>query len=302
MRKHRSTYLDVRGLRTHVCEWGRDDAPLLVMLHGWMDVGASFQFLVEAMRGDWRVIAPDWRGFGLTQRSTGFPGTDGYWFPDYLADLDAILLHYSPQQPVVLVGHSMGGNIACLYAGIRPARVSALISLEGFGLPRTSPEAAPKRYRAWLDELQQPVTMTAYPDLAAVAARLRKTNPRLTPERALWLAPHCSMQTEAGWEILGDPAHKRTNPVLYRVEEVLACWREIRAPMLWVEARESDMFRRFAGADAAREAALHADHAERLTHLKAVETAVVEDAGHMVHHDQPDVCAALIERFLEPTP
>lgn len=299
MRKHRSTFRDVRGLRTHVREWGDNDAPLLVMLHGWMDVGASFQFLVDALQGNWHVIAPDWRGFGLTQRSTGFPGTDGYWFPDYLADLDILLGHYAtPGRPPVVIGHSMGGNVACMYAGIRPERISAVVSLEGFGLPRTDADMAPQRYRTWLNELGQAMTMSTYPDVAAVAARLRKNNPRLSPARAAWLAPHWAEQTAHGWAILGDPAHKRTNPVLYRVEEVLACWRAIRAPLLWVEARDSDMFSRFAGGDPAREAALRAEHAQRMTHLASVETAMVEDAGHMVHHDQPERCAALIERFL----
>jgi pimeloyl-ACP methyl ester carboxylesterase len=43
------------------------------MMHGWMDVGASFQFVVDALQGDWHVIAPDWRGFGLSQRSGWIP-------------------------------------------------------------------------------------------------------------------------------------------------------------------------------------------------------------------------------------
>src|SRR5690606_19020317 len=92
MKPFRSEYLPVRGLRYHVRHWGDESAPMLVMLHGWMDVSASFQFVVDALQQDWHVIAPDWRGFGLTSYSSA--GT--YWYPDYLADLDAILRHYSP--------------------------------------------------------------------------------------------------------------------------------------------------------------------------------------------------------------
>lgn len=89
----RSDFIEVRGKRTHVLHWGRDGAPKVFMVHGWMDVGASFQFVVDYLKGDWHVIAPDWRGFGLTERN----GTDTYWFPDYVADLDAILRHYQPE-------------------------------------------------------------------------------------------------------------------------------------------------------------------------------------------------------------
>jgi pimeloyl-ACP methyl ester carboxylesterase len=186
MTPSRSEFLTIRGLRTHVRHWGREGAPKLFMAHGWMDMSASFQFVVDALRGDWHVIAHDWRGFGLSQRS----GQDTYWFPDYFADLDAILDHYSPHQAVNLLGHSMGGNIVSVYAGVRPERIAHLINLEGFGLPATKPEQAPGRYAKWLDELKAPAAMRGYAGVDAVAARLQKTNPpvecaRRFPGRAL---------------------------------------------------------------------------------------------------------------------
>ena len=105
------------------------------LLHGWMDVSASFQFLVDALERDWYVIAPDWRGFGLSEWAAG-----GYWFLDYLGDLDVLLRLLAQDRSVNLVGHSMGGNVANLYAGVRPERVRKLALLEGFGLPRTTPD------------------------------------------------------------------------------------------------------------------------------------------------------------------
>ena len=132
----------VRGLAHHVTRWGPESDDPVVLLHGWADTADTFQFLVDALEGDWPLVAFDWRGFGRSAWS----GTD-YWFPDYFADLDFLLDTLCPAGPARLVGHSMGGNIALLYAGIRPERVRSVVSLEGFGLPRSDAEDAPGRYR-----------------------------------------------------------------------------------------------------------------------------------------------------------
>jgi pimeloyl-ACP methyl ester carboxylesterase len=281
-----SRFLRLRGLRYHLREWGEPGAPLLLLLHGWMDVSASFQFVVDAFESDWHVVAPDWRGFGLTERGPG----DCYWFPDYLGDLDAIVDAVSADAPVRVVGHSMGGNVALLYAGVRPERVRALVNLEGLGLKDSTPAMAPARYARWLDELRATPPVRRYADVAEVAARLRRNNPRLDAERAAFLAGHWSRRTAQGdYEIAGDPAHKIVNPVLYRWAEVAACWAAIRCPVLWVEAADSDAHRWAGNAD---------DIAGRVAVLKSVEVARIVDAGHMLHHDQPRAVARLIEDFV----
>src|SRR5687767_4736920 len=117
LRKSESLFFEIRGLRYHVRRWPASStsagARKVVLLHGWMDVSASFQFLVDALRGDWDVYAPDWRGYGLTDRGR----SDCYWFADYIADLDCLLEAIESDQAVNLVGHSLGGNVACMYAG-----------------------------------------------------------------------------------------------------------------------------------------------------------------------------------------
>ncbi len=290
MKPSRSEFLTVRGLRTHVRHWGREGAPKLFMVHGWMDVSASFQFVVDCLQQDWHVIAPDWRGFGLSERSH----SDTYWFPDYVADLDAMLDHYSPDEAVNLLGHSMGGNVVGIYAGTRPERVRRLINLEGFGMPASKPEKAPARYAKWLDEMRAPPSLRTYPSQAAVAARLQKTNPRLLDARAQFLAQHWASQNDAGeWEILGDPNHKKPTPLGYQVEEVMACWSAISAPVLWVEAEDTNMWQWMGPREEAR---IEVDR--RLGHLKTVTSRMMKDAGHMLHHDQPEQLAAMVEAFL----
>jgi pimeloyl-ACP methyl ester carboxylesterase len=291
MKPSRSEFITVRGLRYHIRHWGSEGAPKLFMMHGWMDVSASFQFMVDCLQRDWHVIAPDWRGYGLTDRTPA----DTYWFPDYMGDLDVILDHYSPDGPVNLLGHSLGGNVVSVYAGVRPSRVRKLISLEGFGMPATQPDEAPERFAKWLDELRAPPGMRPYPTQAAVAARLQKTNPRLTDERAAFLSSHWAAQNAAGmWEILGDPAHKLSNPVLYRVDEITACWKAITAAVLWVEAEHTEVWRRLDRNDGAR-----AEIDRRRAMMPNPSIVVIKDAGHMLHHDQPEALAQVIEQFLD---
>ncbi len=286
-RPSRSRFVDLRGLRYHVREWGSaTNGPSLLMLHGWMDVSASFQFVVDALARERHVLAPDWRGYGLTSSGPG----DCYWFPDYLADLDLLLDALVGDEPATLVGHSMGGNIALLYAGIRPQRVRAVVNLEGFGLKDQPASRAPHRYAEWIDALKAPSQPRDYPSLDAIAARLCKTNPRLDADKAAFLAPHWAWPHGNAFRVAGDPAHRIVNPVLYRWAEVEACWREVGAPVLWVEGADTDAHK-WAGdaAETARRAAL----------LARVRCERVADAGHMLHHDQPQAVARLIEAFVD---
>ena len=294
MTPSRSRFIEVRRLRHHLREWGNaqaDVADTLIMLHGWMDMSASFQFVVDALGAGWRIVAPDWRGFGRTDRTPA----DCYWYPDYLADLEYILDDVVGQEPAWLIGHSMGANVALMYAGARPERVRAVVNLEGFGLRATRPEQAPSRYAQWIDQLKRGATLRDYASQDEVAARLMKNNPRLTAARAAFLAQHWSEPDGAGrFRIAGDPAHRIVNPTLYRIDEVLACWRNVECPVLWVQAAQTDVLQHVDddGAEALREVEI------RRAVLRNVQTAIVEDAGHMLHHDQPEKVARLIEQWV----
>jgi pimeloyl-ACP methyl ester carboxylesterase len=297
-RSAHSRFVKVRGLNYHAMCWGdaslvTPEKPALVMAHGWMDVGASFQFVVDALaaiEGDSRfIIAPDWRGFGLTDT----PAVDSYWFADYLGDLDTLIDTFAPGQAIDLLGHSMGGNVVMSYAGVRPARIRKLVNLEGFGMPATVPKLAPKRLVQWLDELKTPQGFNPYRSQEAVAHRLMKNNPRLAADKAAWLAPHWSRLGDDGqWHILGDPAHKRVNPLLYRVEEILETWKLIGAPLLWVEGAQTDTAKWWGQRYSV------AEFHQRLDVVAHSERHVLQDCGHMLHHDQPEALAALLADFL----
>ena len=287
-----SDFIAVRGVRLHVRRWGNPGAPALFMLHGWMDVAASFQFVVDALGGDWQVIAPDACGFGLSDLPVAERGVGSYWFQEYVSDLDALLDYYAPSGEVNLVGHSMGANVVCLYAGARPERVRRVVDLEGFGLAAAKPSQAPRRLRGWLDEMREPPQLKRYASLDEVAARLTRTNPRLTPHRARFLAGHWSKPDgEGGFMLQADPAHKLRSPLLYRLDEIMAVWANVRAKVLHVEAAGSPTLAQIAG-----EVPLD-EFKARFSAFPDWREKIIEDAGHMVHHDQPEQVAALIEAF-----
>jgi pimeloyl-ACP methyl ester carboxylesterase len=298
-RRATSRMLRVRGNDVHCLVWGElasiaADRPLLLMTHGWMDIGASFQFVVDALaalEGAARcIVAPDWRGFG---GSTVPDGSDSYWFPDYLGDLDAIGDALSPGAPFDLLGHSMGGNVVMGYAGVRPGRVRRLINLEGFGMPATKAQQSVKRLVQWLDELKTPQHLAPYADAPAVAARLMKNNPRLAADKAAWLATQWGeLRSDGRWHLRADPAHKRANPVLYRVDEVLATWQAITAPLLWVEGANTDMTKWWG------DRYPRAEFESRLAVVNGVTRVMLEDCGHMLHHDQPERLAQALLGFL----
>jgi pimeloyl-ACP methyl ester carboxylesterase len=291
----RSEFVPIRHLRYHVLQWGTPspDKTPIVMVHGWMDVAASFQFVIDALKDNHWIIAPDWRGFGLTET----PDVDHFFFPDYLADLDQLLDHYVGDRQVHLIGHSMGGHVATLFAGVRPERLQTLINLEGFGLPATRPAQAPTRLTQWMNELKAlqrgEMDLKPYPSLEAVAQRLIKTNPRLGADKAHWLAQHWARANAQGeWRILGHAAHKVVNANLFKTDETQAIYERITAPTLCVVA-DSDSISQWW-----KDSFSLAEFKQRIAAVPNLTHAVIEEAGHMLHHDQPEVLARMIEGFI----
>jgi pimeloyl-ACP methyl ester carboxylesterase len=286
MKPSRSRLLALRELGMHVREWGEPGAPKLFLLHGWMDVSASFQFLVDAFERDWHVIAPDWRGFGLSDWAA-----QGYEFPDYFADLDALLDRLSPDAPARVVAHSMGGNVLMSYAGIRPERLSHAVSLEGFGGHRYCADRAPVHFARWLDHQRTRASFRPYATLADVARRLRKNNPRLTEAQAAFLAPHWARPAAGGGFLLrADPRHKQLHAHQTRLDEVFACWRNITCPVLWVMG--SDPAKQGFRLDTPDQFSL------RCAAVPGLRLEKLDACGHMLHHDQPAAVARLVEAFV----
>jgi pimeloyl-ACP methyl ester carboxylesterase len=277
--------VQVRGVRHRLTWWGERTSNPIVLLHGFLDCGATWQFLVDRLPASWTLVAPDWRGFG---DSEWIPG--GYWFPDYLADLEALLDTLAPQSRARVIGHSMGANVAKMYGGIRPQRMQWLVNLEGLGLARTRPEDAPKRYAHWLDEVRDPFKEGRYESLEQLVSILRMRNPRLTADRAEFVAKAWSRPEPESSEVRlrFDPRHRLVNPILYRREEAEACWARLEIPMLLVMGELSE--HRTRQTSYVTDEQLHA----LFRNLRPV---TVPGTGHMMHHEDPEAVARHIVEF-----
>ncbi len=287
-RKPRYEDLTVRGLRHRVTWWGEPAESPIVLLHGFMDCGATWQFLADSLPRSWSLAAPDWRGFGHSDWAPG-----GYWFPDYFADLEALLDALTPRTPARVIGHSMGANIAQVYGGIRPKRLAWLVNLEGLGLPPSSPQDAPGRFEQWLDEIREPVTERRYRSVSELALRLRTRNPRLPPDRAefvarAWTRSVGSQRAVADDEVelLFDPRHRHVNPILYRRDEAQACWARVEAPVLLLTAEVSE-----------RSAKSCANPEQIRRHIRNLRSVALAGLGHMMHHEDPAAVAKHIVEF-----
>lgn len=279
-----SIYLRLRGLRFHLRCWGAEDAPLLVYCHGWLDTTATFADVGELLGQCFRVVALDQRGYGYSE----WP-VDGYWFPDYVADLETLIDRLSPEQPVRLAGHSMGGQVASLYAGLRPARVSKLAVLDSLFLPDMPPGTAPRRFVRWLDQLKAPDRSKTYASFEELAARVQKQHPQLSDERALFVAQGWGAAGADGRiRLLADPKHRLDMPSLYRNAESMEIWKGITAPTLFLDA----------GASAFGKAISAEEKATRRACFRDPREVVIAEAGHMLHFDAPQATAqALLDFF-----
>lgn len=279
-----SEFIRVRGLRCHVRRWGDPAAPKIFLLHGWLDVSATWQYVAQGLLPQFQVLCPDWRGFGHSE----WP-QDGYWFQDYVADFEAIADHYSPDQPILLVGHSMGGQVASLYAGLRPARVAKLVCLDSLFLPDMEMKLITQRFRAWLDELKDLPEQKYYPSFEDLAGRIRKQHPDLSPERALFVARCWGREDGRGRiSLCADPKHRLRGPGLYHAEESLAIWREVTAPTLFVDGGKSPFAKAVTAEETKRRRACFRVHRE----------ARIENGSHMLHFSAPEETARAITNFL----
>ena len=279
--------VDCRGLRIHVIEWPGPTDRTILLHHGFLDHARSWDPVASAFSASYRVIALEARGHG----ESGWIGNGGYYyFQDYVFDLTDVL-DGLVEGPVILVGHSMGGMVCCLFSGTFPERVKALVSIEGAGPPALQPSEAPALMAGWISGVRQ-VRIKPFRPMSGVeeaAQRLQLFNPRISASFARHLARHGTKEADSGGGIVWkfDPVHRTRSPQPFYLEQARAFWRRVTAPALLVRGGLSP-FRWDTS-----------EHRECIPSASRIEIA---GAGHMVHHDQPERLAEAILSVLGDLP
>lgn len=274
-------------LRMHYVDWGNPDAPPLLLVHGGRDHCRNWDWVAEAFRHDYHVIAPDLRGHG----NSAWSGSGHYTMANYIYDL-AQLIHQQALAPVSIIAHSLGGNIALRYSGIYPENVRRLVAIEGLGPgPRSHAESDRKpiaeRMRAWIEETRRNSGRThrRYRSIEEAYARMQSANPHLSAEQARHLTQHGVNQNEDGtysWKF--DPGVRTWPPYDMTRDAIAELWSRITCPAMLVHGLES--WARSPAEDG------RADYFQDATILP------VEKAGHWVHHDQLAVFVDAVRGFL----
>jgi pimeloyl-ACP methyl ester carboxylesterase len=276
----------VRGLTYNVRRWGREGAKPLMLLHGTQDSSITFQFVVDRLSGEWDIFAPDWRGHGYSDWAVG-----GYWFHDFVADLDNLRDQLFQDRAIPIVGHSLGGNIAGVYAGLRPKHISHVVSLDGFGpLTNAVPAEAKTVLRMGLDGAKGARQHRTYTTVKDAAERLMQANPRLQWQQALFLATRSTrLGDDAKYRWLFDPTHQKTIPTLRSLDEWYSIWSDIDAPICWL-----------ASTDHRPNAPTNFPEVmeQRAATMRVARRLALPDTGHNIHHDAPYAVAVAIEEFI----
>jgi pimeloyl-ACP methyl ester carboxylesterase len=274
-------------LKLHYLDWGNSDAPHMVLIHGSQDHCHTWDWFAARFADDYHIVAPDLRGHGDSEWVRG----SSYHSVDYVYDI-AQLVQQAELRPAVVVGHSMGGTLAALYAGLYPDQVQALVLMEGVGLwPGMFDQSSPAaRIRAWIDNTRSLAGRLPkrYPSLEAAHARMRTANAHLNDEQAHHLTVHGSNQNEDGSYSWKYDNYTHAYPA-YRVpaDETTAIWEEIACPTLIVNAKEGFPHR------------IGQDGTDR--HFSTCTLVDVAGAGHWVHHDQLEAVTVATRDFLAQT-
>jgi pimeloyl-ACP methyl ester carboxylesterase len=283
---------NANGLSHHVLEWApegpRAAAPrTVVLVHGFLDAAGTWDLVAPTLAAaGYRVLAPDMRGFGDGAR---VPEGSYYHFADYVFDLAELVDALSPGEPIALVGHSMGGMIASLFAGTFPERVAHLVNIEGLGPPDNPFEVGPTRMRGWIEQVRRSRTRAIRPQATfsrdEALARMRANHPNVAPEVLAHRLPHLVADAGGGlvaWHF--DPLHRTTSPTPFFVKHFLSFASQVVCPVLFVSGGGCGYH--------------PADEDERLAAFARCHRVELPDAGHMVHWTEPEALARLmLEHF-----
>jgi pimeloyl-ACP methyl ester carboxylesterase len=278
-----SLFYESQRLRLHYTHWGNGSREPLLLVHGGRDHSRNWDAVAAGLVDDYDIYAPDLRGHGDSEWAMG----SQYSLPEYTADIAMLVDIISPERPLTLIGHSLGGAIVLQYAGVYPDKARKVVAIEGLGPGVREPRPAHLRMRQFIGGLRdiEKRRLHTYPDVEAAARRMKEENPHLSDEMAFHLTKHGVRTVEDGrltWKF--DNFGRIQSPYDFMIADAREIWNQIRSPVLLVRGDKSW------AADPEEDGKASAFHDYHSVQIK--------EAGHWVHHDQLEQFMRVVKDFL----
>lgn len=278
-----SRFFISQRLTLHYVVWGDERRPPVLLIHGGRDHARNWDRVAERLLDAYCVYAVDLRGHGDSAWAIG----SQYSMIEHVADIAAFFDHID-RDPMMLVGHSLGGGVALQFTGVMPERVQRVCAIEGLGPGIRSPRPAHVRMREWIHSMRELEQRTPrrYPTIEAATERMEQANPHLTVEMARHLTEHGARRHDDGtygWKF--DNYERAHSPYEFNIADAREIWNQIRCPVLLIRGDESH------ARDPEEDGTASAFHVYRSVQIDA--------AGHWVHHDQLDAFMAELLPFLK---
>ena len=274
----REGWIHSEGLRLRYVEWGAVDAPAIVALHGLRSFAYTWEPVALPLADRFRIVALDQRGRGLSD----WDPQRRYYASEYVRDLEVLVDHLAPRHFVIL-GHSMGGANAFVYASRHADRLAGLV-IEDMGPGASAGSAGAQRIRREL--LDTPDAFASWEDAAAFWRRQR---PHISEAAVQARVQHSMRRADDGRLVWRHDARGIAQARLNATpEQLVDLWphvESVKAPTLLLRGANSD----FLSAQTAEEMV------RRNPHIVGEE---IPDASHYVHDDNLSAFETALHAFL----
>jgi pimeloyl-ACP methyl ester carboxylesterase len=270
------------GLKLHYRDYdGPTDRPPVLCLHGLTRNSRDFENLAERLAGDWRVIAPDFRGRGMSEHD---PQPHRYMPPVYAADVLQLLDELKIEE-AVFVGTSLGGIVTMIVAGFAPQRIAGAV-LNDVG---------PELDKAGLDRIRsyvgKPLLFSDWDEAAEkLASKYADVHPAYGHDDWVRYAKRVARETDRGVEFDYDMAIAEPfNAMDDATAAATDAWPLFRGlegkPLLVLRGQSSDLF--------------SPETAQKMVEaIPGAELVTVPGVGHAPDFDEPKSIAA-VDRLLQ---
>jgi len=260
--------------------WSNPGAPRLLCLHGWLDNAASFVPLSSHLQ-NFDVIALDFAGHGLSAHR---PQHSRYYISDNVYDVDEALDQLQWDQ-CHLMGHSMGGSVACHYAASAPERVQRLVSLDAIGIFTQDESKTGAQWRKSLQNVRQKRGFLRPYDSVEAAMAARQKSAPLSDQAARLL---CERSLEHNGDYYQWRTDQRLNwrsPQILSNAQAVSVLESVEAPTLLITSSYINQY---------------LSEQEIASRLDAIAdcTTMTNPGHHHFHMESPDDVGAAITQFL----